>query len=38
MCASIKKIGFHEFASTLKQHNKNAVNYQRWLNNQGVNR
>jgi UPF0755 protein len=38
MCASIKKIGFHEFASTLKQHNKNAGNYQRWLNNQGVNR
>ena len=38
MCASIKKIGFHEFASSLKQHNSNAINYQRWLNKQGVNR
>lgn len=38
MCASIKKIGFHEFSNTLKQHNSNAINYQRWLNKQGVNR
>ena len=38
MCASIKKIGFHEFSNTLKQHNSNAIKYQRWLNKQGVNR
>jgi|TARA_B110000908_G_scaffold64216_1_gene78098 UPF0755 protein len=38
MCASIKKIGFHEFSSTLKQHNSNAVKYQRWLTKQGINR
>ena len=38
MCASITAIGKHEFAKTLPQHNKNAVNYQNWLNKQGVNR
>lgn len=38
MCASIKKIGFHEFAKTLSQHNRNATLYQRWLSKQGVNR
>ncbi|AUC83787.1 endolytic transglycosylase MltG [Polaribacter sp. ALD11] len=38
MCASIDKIGYHEFAKTLTQHNRNAAKYQRWLNTQGVNR
>lgn len=38
MCANIDKIGFHEFASTLKQHNRNAKKYQHWLNKQGINR
>jgi UPF0755 protein len=38
MCASITTIGSHEFAKTLSQHNKNAVKYQKWLSNQGVNR
>tara|TARA_R110001632_G_scaffold116951_3_gene228782 strand:- start:4257 stop:5285 length:1029 start_codon:yes stop_codon:yes gene_type:complete len=38
MCANIDKIGFHEFASTLKQHNRNATKYQRWLNKQGIRR
>jgi len=38
MCASITKIGSHEFAKTLAQHNKNALKYQNWLNKQGVNR
>jgi len=38
MCASVTKYGFHEFASTLSQHNKNATTYQRWLNRKGINR
>lgn len=38
MCASIDKIGYHEFAKTLAQHNRNASKYQQWLNKQGVNR
>ena len=36
MCASITKIGLHEFAKSLSQHNRNAAKYQNWLNNQGV--
>lgn len=36
MCASTKKIGSHEFAKTLQQHNKNARVYQNWLNKQGL--
>lgn len=38
MCASVENLGTHAFASTLRQHNKNAVKYQKWLSNQGVNR
>ncbi|QOD61863.1 endolytic transglycosylase MltG [Polaribacter haliotis] len=38
MCASVDKIGYHDFAKTLTQHNRNAAKYQRWLNSQGVNR
>lgn len=38
MCASTEAIGTHIFASTLRQHNKNAAKYQRWLSGQGVNR
>lgn len=38
MCASIDNVGFHEFAKSLPQHNKNAQKYQNWLNKQGVNR
>lgn len=38
MCASIDKIGFHEFAKSLAQHNRNAEKYQNWLNKQGINR
>ena len=38
MCASIDKIGFHEFAKTLAQHNRNAEKYQNWVNKQGINR
>lgn len=38
MCASIDKIGFHEFAKTLSQHNRNAQKYQRWINRRGIHR
>jgi len=38
MCASIDNIGYHEFANSLKQHNRNARKYQRWISKQGVNR
>ncbi|MGB0879796.1 MAG: endolytic transglycosylase MltG [Polaribacter sp.] len=38
MCASVDKIGYHEFAKTLAQHNRNAVKYQRWVDLQGINR
>lgn len=38
MCASTSNIGFHEFARTLKQHNRNAVKYQRWISKKGINR
>ena len=38
MCANTEKIGFHTFAKTLSQHNRNAEKYHRWLNNKGINR
>lgn len=38
MCASVDKIGFHEFAKTLSQHNRNAAKYQRWINQRGIGR
>lgn len=38
MCASVDQIGYHAFAKTLSQHNRNATKYHRWLNKQGVNR
>ena len=38
MCASITKIGTHEFAKTLAQHNQYAAKYQIWLSKQGINR
>ena len=38
MCASITKIGTHEFATSLPEHNRNAAKYQLWLNQQGINR
>lgn len=36
MCADPDKPGYHAFANTLKQHNKNARKYQTWLNKQGI--
>ncbi|WP_435262430.1 endolytic transglycosylase MltG [Tenacibaculum sp. nBUS_03] len=38
MCASVESIGFHEFANSLAQHNRNAAKYQRWISNRGINR
>ena len=38
MCANVDKIGYHAFAKTLSQHNRNAAKYHRWMNKQGVNR
>ena len=38
MCASVEKIGYHEFANTLSQHNRNARKYQRWISDKGINR
>ncbi|WP_299109979.1 endolytic transglycosylase MltG [uncultured Tenacibaculum sp.] len=36
MCASVDKIGFHDFTNSLAQHNRNAAKYQRWINQQGI--
>ena len=36
--ADAKRFGFHKFAKTLSQHNVNAREYQRYLNNQGIRR
>lgn len=38
MCASVTNLGYHEFASTLAQHNRNAAKYQQWVSKQGINR
>ncbi|MFT5761916.1 MAG: UPF0755 protein [Polaribacter sp.] len=38
MCASVDKVGYHEFANSLNQHNRNARKYQRWINKKGINR
>ena len=38
MCASVERLGYHEFAKTLQQHNRNARAYQEWINKQGINR
>lgn len=37
-CASVDRFGYHEFASTLTQHNVNAAKYAQWLNEQGTQR
>lgn len=38
MCVDINNFGKHAFAKTLAQHNRNAVKYQRWISQQGINR
>ena len=37
-CASVERFGYHEFAVTLEEHNKNAKKYSEWINSQGVKR
>lgn len=37
-CASVDRFGYHEFAATLSEHNKNAKKYSNWINSQGVKR
>ncbi|WP_299365825.1 endolytic transglycosylase MltG [Winogradskyella sp.] len=36
--ADAKRLGYHKFAKTLAQHNRNARAYQRYLSSQGINR
>jgi UPF0755 protein len=36
--ADAKRIGYHKFAKTLRQHNNNAREYQNYLSSQGINR
>jgi UPF0755 protein len=38
MCVDVDNLGFHAFASSLKQHNRNARKYHRWLDKQGIRR
>jgi len=35
-CASVERFGYHEFATTLEQHQVNARKYAQWLNAQTV--
>jgi UPF0755 protein len=36
--ADVTNFGYHKFAKTLSQHNRNRQEYVRWINQQGVNR
>lgn len=38
MVADVKNFGYHMFAKTAAQHNRNKVQYIRWLNEQKINR
>ncbi len=38
MCVDVDNIGYHAFASSSKQHARNASKYHRWLNKQGIRR
>lgn len=35
-CASVDRMGYHEFAETLAQHNQNSRKYSNWLNQSGI--
>jgi len=36
--ADVENFGYHKFAETLSQHNRNKQAYVRWINKQGINR
>lgn len=36
--ADVKNFGYHKFAKTLSQHNRNRQEYVLWINKQGINR
>ena len=36
--ANVQKFGYHKFAKSLAQHNRNRREYVRWINAQGINR
>ncbi|WP_452221047.1 endolytic transglycosylase MltG [Lacinutrix salivirga] len=36
--ANVKNFGYHKFAKTLAQHNRNKQEYVNWINKQGINR
>ena len=36
--ANVDNFGYHKFAKTLAQHNRNKAEYVRWISQQGVNR
>ena len=36
--ANVENFGYHKFAKTLAQHNRNKVQYIRWINEQKINR
>ena len=36
--ADVTRFGYHKFAKTLSQHNRNRQAYVRWINQQGVRR
>ncbi|WP_224482591.1 endolytic transglycosylase MltG [Robertkochia aurantiaca] len=36
--ADVNNYGYHKFAKTLSQHNRNANEYRDWINKQGINR
>jgi len=38
MCADVDNLGFHAFATTLREHNRNAAKYHQWITKQGINR
>jgi UPF0755 protein len=36
--ANVENFGYHKFAKTLAQHNRNKEQYVRWINSQKINR
>jgi UPF0755 protein len=38
MVANVENFGYHKFAESLAQHNRNKVQYVKWINNQNIKR